>query len=263
MSQHSEPGKDGPNADPPTTPLDPITVARATDDAFSRLVHEIASLVDGSLRYLNLAQRDLEERDQAWPQTPSMSYLDSANDALSRIASLVSDASGSVSRYSSITVGRRLSIGRSVRDIIEHAAAVVRPLAEEHAISLDVTIDPTTDQVERLPLYPVIVNALKNAIEACSANDHVTLTARAFPDEGKDATLEIEVSDTGRGLTEPAERLFEAGFSTKPGNTGFGLPIARDIVEELGGQISIEPNSRTRGTLLRIRLPIHAQGAEA
>ncbi len=260
MHRHNDPRRDAARARPATTPLDPITVAGATDDALRRLVHEIAGLVDGSLRYLSLVHRDLARREDPDAPSPSLAYLDSATDALTRVASLVNDANGNVSRYSSITVGRRLSTGRSIREIVEHAAAVVRPMAEERGIALELALDGSLDRAPRLPIYPVLANALRNAVEACTHADHVRLHATVDGDRASQA-LVITVADTGPGPPAESERVFEPGFSTKPHNSGLGLALARDIVDELGGEIALEPNPDGSGALLRIRLPLETKGA--
>ena len=239
-----------------TTPLDPLSVARGTEDAFRRLVHEIAGLIDGSLRYLRLVQRDLES--STTPELPhtNIAYLDVAADALTRVASLIQDSNGVVTRYSSINVGRRLSAGRSLREIFDHAVAVIRPLADEHSVLLEAVLDPSIDHAPPLPLYPVIVNALKNAVEACRAGDRVTIHARVEGDEQGVTHVHAEITDTGAGLAATPDRLFNAGYTTKESGSGLGLAIARDIVHELGGQIDLAPNDSQRGAHLRLRVPV-------
>ncbi len=69
------------------------------------------------------------------------------------------------------------------------------------------------------------------------------------------AAVEIEVSDTGHGLTEEIrERLFLPFYSTKHRGTGLGLSIAAKIIQEIGGSIRAESNS-PKGARFLIRLP--------
>jgi len=75
------------------------------------------------------------------------------------------------------------------------------------------------------------------------------------------AAVEIEVSDTGHGLTEEIrERLFLPFYSTKHRGTGLGLSIAAKIIQEVGGSIRAESNS-PKGARFLIRLPLldHAE----
>ena len=75
-----------------------------------------------------------------------------------------------------------------------------------------------------------------------------------LPEDG--GAVEIEVSDTGHGLTaEIRERLFLPFYSTKHRGTGLGLSIAAKIIQELGGSIRAESNS-PKGARFLIRLPL-------
>jgi len=70
------------------------------------------------------------------------------------------------------------------------------------------------------------------------------------------AAVEIEVSDTGHGLTdEIRERLFLPFYSTKGRGTGLGLSIAAKIVQEHGGSLRAEANS-PKGARFLMRLPL-------
>lgn len=96
---------------------------------------------------------------------------------------------------------------------------------------------------------------LLNGAEAMSdrGGGELSVTAAAGP-EG----LEIAVRDLGPGI--PADllpRLFEEGFTTKPPDihTGMGLPVARHVVERLGGTIRVE-NRSGGGCASVIRLPV-------
>jgi len=75
------------------------------------------------------------------------------------------------------------------------------------------------------------------------------------------AAIEVEVSDTGHGLTdEIRERLFLPFYSTKHRGTGLGLSIAAKIVQEAGGSIRAESNA-PKGARFVLRLPLldHAE----
>lgn len=77
------------------------------------------------------------------------------------------------------------------------------------------------------------------------------------------AGVEIEVRDTGQGIqAEDLPRIFEAGFTTRPGSTGLGLAVCRRILEQHGGTIEVE-SSAGHGAVFRLRLPANseAQGA--
>ena len=82
--------------------------------------------------------------------------------------------------------------------------------------------------------------------------DHGTITLRTR--ETHDF-VEVSVEDNGGGVSRENEaRIFEIFFSTKEHGTGLGLAIARRIVQEHGGELSLE-NHPDRGATFIVRLP--------
>ncbi len=100
-----------------------------------------------------------------------------------------------------------------------------------------------------------LANLIDNAAEAMQGSLLRVLCVRTSLAEDGGA-VEVEVSDTGHGLTEEIrERLFLPFYSTKHRGTGLGLSIAAKIVQELGGSIRAESNS-PKGARFLIRLPL-------
>jgi signal transduction histidine kinase len=108
----------------------------------------------------------------------------------------------------------------------------------------------------------LLVNAAHAIPEGAVADNRIQVTARQ---EGADAI--IEVSDTGVGIpVEIRDRIFEPFVTGKAdaGGTGLGLWICRGIVEEMGGDISVEsPIEEGKGSRFRVRLPAAAGQLEA
>ncbi|WP_348264236.1 ATP-binding protein [Telmatobacter sp. DSM 110680] len=100
-----------------------------------------------------------------------------------------------------------------------------------------------------------LANLIDNAAEAMQGSLlRVLCVHSSLAEDG--AAVEIEVSDTGHGLTEEIrERLFLPFYSTKHRGTGLGLSIASKIIQELGGSIRAESNS-PKGARFLIRLPL-------
>ena len=121
------------------------------------------------------------------------------------------------------------------------------------AVALD--LDPGTGSVatdaERLRI--ALINMLVNARHA---GGDVTLKTRM---NGEHVT--IVIADTGRGI-DPAHlsHVFDPYFTTKRGGTGLGLPIAKNIIEGLGGTIAID-STPGAGTEIRIDLPYNSPAA--
>src|SRR5690606_7501553 len=96
----------------------------------------------------------------------------------------------------------------------------------------------------------VLLNLLKNGIEAMEKSENRTLTL-VISDQSP--MIEIAVIDHGHGLRDP-ERLFEPFYSTKSEGLGMGLNICRTIIESHHGRLWADPNPEG-GTIFRFTLP--------
>jgi PAS domain S-box-containing protein len=100
-----------------------------------------------------------------------------------------------------------------------------------------------------------LANLIDNAAEAMQGSLLRVLGLRTSLSEDG-ASVEVQVSDTGHGLTdEIRERLFLPFYSTKQRGTGLGLSIAAKIVQEHGGSLRAEANS-PKGARFLLRLPL-------
>lgn len=112
--------------------------------------------------------------------------------------------------------------------------------------------------VDQDKMIQVILNVLKNALEATPPGGIVTVGTRSSKTDGKAEVDQVAVfiSDTGCGVhPQDQERIFDLFFTTKPGGSGLGLPICRRIVEDHGGKIALESH-HAQGTTFTIQLPL-------
>jgi signal transduction histidine kinase len=144
-----------------------------------------------------------------------------------------------------------------LKEVIDRLLLLLEHTARRHGVTLDVSIpgDLPPVHADRNQLQQVLINILMNAFEAARPVGHVQVRARRAP-HGARAGVQIEVRDSGPGI--PASvlpRIFEPFFSTKPPGegTGLGLPICRDILKSLGGQITVE-SSPGAGATFRVWL---------
>jgi two-component system C4-dicarboxylate transport sensor histidine kinase DctB len=104
---------------------------------------------------------------------------------------------------------------------------------------------------QRIRLEQVLINLLQNALEAIDDKANATITiglSRLTDDE-----VDLSVSDTGPGLPDHIrDNLFIPFTTSKEGGLGLGLVIARDIVTEYGGRLSVETSKN--GTSFTITL---------
>jgi two-component system, NtrC family, nitrogen regulation sensor histidine kinase NtrY len=95
----------------------------------------------------------------------------------------------------------------------------------------------------------VLINLLSNAADAS-----LTTKGGVTIDWHRDTMLEIWVKDEGPGLSSTAN-LFVPFFTTKPGGSGIGLVLSRQIAEGHGGALSLENRPDGPGCVARLRLP--------
>lgn len=110
-------------------------------------------------------------------------------------------------------------------------------------------------------LRQVIHNLAQNALDALTgvASPTLRIQTRATPAAAETAYVYFSVEDNGAGVREDVlSRIFEPYITTKPKGTGLGMAIAKKIIEEHQGQISVS-NVRPHGARVEIRLPVNLQ----
>jgi signal transduction histidine kinase len=132
--------------------------------------------------------------------------------------------------------------------------------AERHRVSIDIEIAPALPEVEvdRVMIEQVLLNLIKNAIEAMRECAPRQRRLRVSARRNLDDAIEVRVSDRGCGLAPgAAEQLFTPFFTTKPDGLGIGLSICRSIVEYHGGRLFFE-NNPEGGSVFAFTLPAAA-----
>ncbi len=153
----------------------------------------------------------------------------------------------------------RGEVERRVEDLprlIDEASRLALIGARERGVRafFELAPDITTVTVDRVQIQQVLVNLIRNAIDAVAGQEvrDITISTCALDN----AMVEVSVADTGPGLSpDIAARLFQAFATTKPAGMGLGLSICRTIVEAHRGHIRAEPRP-TGGTVFRFTLPV-------
>jgi len=119
---------------------------------------------------------------------------------------------------------------------------------------LPVALQPgpeTTLSADRDQLEQLLINLVRNAVDAA-----LETGGGASVRWRKNGTyLEILVEDEGPGLTSTAN-LFVPFFTTKPGGSGIGLVVSRQIAEAHGGTLTLENRAASPGCVAQLRLPL-------
>jgi len=110
--------------------------------------------------------------------------------------------------------------------------------------------DLPTIQADATLLHRALENLVLNAMDAMPAGGVLMLRTTH-----QDGNVQLEVSDTGSGLTpEECERLFTPYYTTKQHGTGLGLAIVQSVVSDHGGRITVDSETGV-GTSFHITLP--------
>lgn len=144
-----------------------------------------------------------------------------------------------------------------LNEILESIVRLLRPDAQIKNARIE------THFQKNLPMVKVdvsqinlaISNLIINSIQAVSEKGEIHLYTRASK-----KNVFIVVQDNGVGIAkEHLPKIFDFMFSTKPSGSGLGLSIAKKIISDHQGEISVksEPN---KGSTFKIRLPLHSKG---
>ena len=110
---------------------------------------------------------------------------------------------------------------------------------------------------DRTQLQQVLVNLIRNAIEAMRGTNCFPRRLRVRTSVDTTGEVSVAISDTGPGLdAATAKRIFEPFFTTKSGGMGLGLAICRSIVLGHGGRLWAEPRA-PHGCTFEFTLPTH------
>jgi len=207
------------------------------------VAHEINNPLDGILRLLGLARRAGTEAGD--PRVEQ--YLADAHKGLMRLVMIVRDLLD-FSRSASGAVDPM-----PLRETLSEVARNMAPAAEKAGVRIGIDCDAHLPPLRSATLYHVLVNLIKNAIEAMPSGGRVEVRARSLPD-----AVVLSVADTGPGIPpEVLPRLFEPFFSLKATGkgTGLGLVICKDLIEKQGGTV-VAANRPEGGAVFTVTIPV-------
>jgi PAS domain S-box-containing protein len=136
--------------------------------------------------------------------------------------------------------------------LLKEVIALVEHEAAEKNIIIGVTLDKDCNRVnaDQKKLKQVLLNLLKNSMEALSDGGTLSVKTR-----GKKDKVEIEIADTGAGMSEEVKkRIFAPFFTTKEHGTGLGLCISKRIIDDHPGSSFSLESTEGEGTVVTISL---------
>ena len=211
------------------------------------LAHEIKNPLSTVQLNLQLLQEDLS------PENPSYSRLVNRLNTVKNETSRLRDILDDFLRYAG-----RLELDRKpveLNGLLEELVDFFAPQAQSMRVQLRLKKSPTpvVAQVDLRLIKQTVLNLMINGVQAmqpCGGGELI-LSVSSTPE----AAI-IDVIDTGPGIPpEAIDKIFQAYYSTKKGGTGLGLPMAKRIAHEHGGELSVRSEAG-KGTDFTLRLPL-------
>jgi signal transduction histidine kinase len=210
------------------------------------LAHEIKNPLSTVQLNLQLLSEDLSRHDP--PHARMTRRLDTVQRETSRLRDILDD----FLRYAG-----KLELDRrevELNSLLEELVDFFYPQAQLNRVQLRLKhhVEPVRAHVDARLIKQTMLNLMLNALQAIDHGGEIIL---ALSVQGEQAR--IDVTDTGSGITlEDVQRIFQAYYSRKKGGTGLGLAMARRIIEEHGGRISVQ-SEVGKGSVFSVFLPLH------
>lgn len=241
-----------------------INVSRvsAMSQLSSALAHELNQPLTAIINYIQAGRRVITKASAAQDVSGTESFATA--ETVERVGSMMSKALAQAERAGGIIRGLRDTFEkREATRAPVHLAAIVEEAVllgqvgstrnrVEVKSSLEANLPPV--DVNRIQVQQVIVNLVRNAVEAVSESQlrRVTITASRKSTE----SLEIVVADSGPGVApEVEEKLFQSFVTTKDSGMGIGLSICHSIIEMHGGEMWLS-KSADGGAAFHFTLPV-------
>lgn len=222
----------------------------------SGIAHEVRNPLGGMALFAGLLADELGEDPE---RGPMVARIQKELDALERVVSEFLDFARETPMAED-----DVELGALTADALE----LCRPKAEQQrvALSYQAPEDEVTVRGDRDKLRRVLLNVIRNAVQACDAGESVALSvvpAGAPGRPGEPGLHAVVCRDTGAGISpEGLERIFEAFYTTREKGSGLGLALAQKIVTAHGGEIAVR-STPGQGTEVHILLPSASAAAGA
>lgn len=211
-------------------------------DAWRRLIRVLAHEINNSLAPIQALSDTLQV--MLLDHTSHSEWREDALQALQIIGDRATTLNRFLQRYSQLArLPPVIPAPFDVHALVRRLQALQRfkPVFEDKR---SVWIMGDSDQVEQ-----ALINLLQNARDAGGAEGLVELRVSAG-----ETQVVIEILDEGAGI-KSQENLFVPFFTTKPGGSGIGLALSRQIAEGHGGSLALNNRSDARGAMARLILP--------
>jgi nitrogen fixation/metabolism regulation signal transduction histidine kinase len=220
------------------------TLREEERNAWQRIVRVLGHEMNNSLAPIKSIAGSLETLLERNPPPPD--WRDDARSGLGVIAARAESLSRFMHAYARLArLPPPQKEGFDLGELVRRVAALETRLPVRVLSSPEIVITADAAQIEQL-----LINILHNAVEAAlETGGKVEIGWREISE-----CVEVFVRDEGPGVLNPAN-LFVPFFTTKPGGSGIGLALSRQIAEAHGGSLSLANRQNRSGTEALLRLP--------
>lgn len=228
--------------------------AEARNQFFANISHDMRTPLNAIMGFLNLAKKDSLTSSQR------NEYLDKAEQSSSLLLDLINDTL-TVSKMSSGKMVLHKEVCRTT-DLVNAVVTPMKEAAEKKKISLIVDVFQMEDcyiLADKLNVEKIILNLLSNAVKYTPEGGHIWYTVTGAREKEKQIDFTVTIRDDGIGISDSfIDHIFEPFAQEKrPGyetvGTGLGLSIVKQLVDLMGGTISVS-SKQNKGTIFNINL---------
>lgn len=220
----------------------------------SGLAHEINQPLAAIVSYAEASLRLIKSG------SPDLAMITTALEAISEQGTRAGDIVGHLRQF--VRKGQVERRPTDVNTLVREVLALVKYELNSKQIQVraEFGADLPPIDVDKIQIQQVLLNLVRNAIEAMEATPASQRLLAVHTRLQDMKTAEISVRDSGHGIQESAERLFEQFYTTKQNGMGLGLSISRSILKAHGGNLWAE-SLQDAGACFRFSLPVHGRSA--
>lgn len=226
-------------------------------ESWQKLIRVLTHEIKNSVIPISILSEVILQMLRSEDGSVDLSKLDqeSVEDIVGGIETIESRSKGLahfVSTYDQLTkIPKPTLNNQNIKLLINNTLKLFKADTDKHNIEICVILTDTQINIDSDLIEQVLINLIKNAIEAIRSLDKPSLTLQT---EELDQEILVTIKDNGEGIPEEIlDNIFVPFYSTKEGGSGIGLSLSRQIMRLHRGQLSVETSPS--GTSFTLHFP--------